>query len=257
MCVQCLCFPSVLSVAWSCPHPSAMHRHWFFAAQRLVAPLAGWLSVRVSGVRECSLILEHRDPPETVISLGFAEPVHHAERIALLLRERLERHALTSPVEWIRLRADRVEPIAATSAALFGATVPEATVGEILERIRARLGIETVQGLQSVAEHRPECATRYAMDGLADAPVSDLPRPLWLLPEPQALREERGRPATRDGGLRLLGNAERIESGWWDQDESAAPGDVRRDYFVALSPLGQLVWIFRDQTGWWLHGMFG
>ena len=62
----------------------------------------------------------------------------------------------------------------------------------------------------------------------------------------------------------LLGGPERIESGWWDSGEQRgerlrpsdpAPGDVRRDYFLARSPPGELCWIFRDATGWWLQGI--
>ena len=49
---------------------------------------------------------------------------------------------------------------------------------------------------------------------------------------------------------------ERIESGWWDG------ADVRRDYYVAESPAGELAWIFRDHCRgtddgeWFLHGLF-
>ena len=49
---------------------------------------------------------------------------------------------------------------------------------------------------------------------------------------------------------------ERIESGWWDGN------DVRRDYFVAESPSGERVWIYRDgrhgfgDGEWFVHGLF-
>jgi protein ImuB len=49
---------------------------------------------------------------------------------------------------------------------------------------------------------------------------------------------------------------ERIESGWWDGH------DVRRDYFVAESPAGEVAWIYRDHRygtddgEWFLHGVF-
>jgi protein ImuB len=77
------------------------------------------------------------------------------------------------------------------------------------------------------------------------------PRPLWLLTEPQPLSSllEKHPWVLRDG-------PERIESGWWDG------GDVRRDYFVAASPTGELAWIYRDHRygvddgEWFLHGVF-
>ena len=54
----------------------------------------------------------------------------------------------------------------------------------------------------------------------------------------------------------LRDGPERIESGWWDG------ADVRRDYFVAESPRGETVWIYRDHRygiddgEWFLHGVF-
>lgn len=80
-------------------------------------------------------------------------------------------------------------------------------------------------------------------------------RPLCLLPEPQALGEAGGRPQ-RGGPLRLVAGPERIESGWWDEGEPGAVGDVRRDYFIALSARAEWLWIFRSDAGWFLHGLF-
>ena len=65
------------------------------------------------------------------------------------------------------------------------------------------------------------------------------PRPLWLLAEPQPLEgEEQPR---YQGALELEEGPERIESGWWDGR------DVRRDYYVARTPAGVRVWIFRER----------
>jgi protein ImuB len=130
-----------------------------------------------------------------------------------------------------------------------------------LERLRARLGQEAVQVLTQRADYRPECATQaLAIDekltafSLSTATIKGA-RPLWLLPQPQALGEVAGRPCWH-GSLSLLSGAERLESGWWDEGENQATGDVRRDYFVARNPLGQWVWIFRDAQAWYLHGLF-
>ena len=54
----------------------------------------------------------------------------------------------------------------------------------------------------------------------------------------------------------LRDGPERIESGWWDG------ADVRRDYFVAETPRGEIVWIYRDHRygvddgEWFMQGMF-
>jgi protein ImuB len=92
-------------------------------------------------------------------------------------------------------------------------------------------------------------------------------RPLWLLAVAETLPEIGGRPHHCGGPLELLAGPERIESGWWDGGERRidagtpgsgieALGDVRRDYFIACSAQYECFWIFRDQAGWHLHGVF-
>ena len=53
----------------------------------------------------------------------------------------------------------------------------------------------------------------------------------------------------------LRDGPERIEAGWWDG------GDIRRDYYIAESPRGEMLWIYRDSVvapdgEWFLHGVF-
>ena len=62
--------------------------------------------------------------------------------------------------------------------------------------------------------------------------IRSLEEHLSATDSPQALAEVDGRPCRR-GPLKLLSGPERIESGWWDSGE--ASGDIRRDYFIALS----------------------
>jgi len=73
-------------------------------------------------------------------------------------------------------------------------------------------------------------------------------RPFWLLRRPNVLR----------GTItRILAGPERIESGWWDED------DQRRDYYVVETNLGQRAWAFVEtgmpadrRAPWMLHGWF-
>ena len=103
-------------------------------------------------------------------------------------------------------------------------------------------------------QQKPSVITSYSIHytKLYDLPAA--PRPLWLEEPPRALHERAGRPTHEGSPLRLLTRAERLESGWWDQGE--ATGDLRRDYFVASTPTGAWLWVFRDLRGWWLHGYF-
>lgn len=225
-----------------------------FAARRLVMALAGWLQARAAGLNECLFELVHEDVAPSPLPLGFATATRDPERLLRVLRERLDRLQLSAPVVELRLSATTIQPLPGRDAGLFGERDGEG-IAPVVERLRARLGHAAVYGLAVVAEHRPECATRAAdwpQPGSATTAVTGA-RPLWLLPTPRALAEQRGRPHD-DGPLRLLTRAERIESGWWDGGEGR--GDLRRDYFVALSTRDTWLWVFRDDRGWWLHGHF-
>ena len=225
-----------------------------FAARRLTGALAGWLNVRQAGLRECRLDLVHRQG-STPLPLRFAEATRDGSRFERVLRERLERLQLTAPVERLRLVVESVEPLAGASGGLFDQGRAKESMAALVERLRARLGEERVYGIIPVADHRPERASRQAAIG-GGGRITEGPRPFWLLAPPESLREVAGRPYRR-GPLMLLAGPERIESGWWDQDEGA--GDLRRDYFIALTGDARWAWIFRELRppgGWYLHGWF-
>jgi protein ImuB len=230
-----------------------------FAARRLTAALAGWLNVRQAGLRECRLDLVHRRGA-TPLPLRFAEATRDGNRFERVLRERLDRLQLTAPVERLRLVVESIELLPGSSGGLFDEGGAKEGMAALVERLRARLGEERVFGIAPVAEHRPECATECAT---CHAPVGNSviapvpPRPFWLLAQPESLAEIGGRPHRR-GPLTLLAGPERIESGWWDQAEGV--GDVRRDYFIALTRDQCWAWVFRELKtpgGWFLHGWFG
>ncbi|MBS1158018.1 MAG: hypothetical protein H6R15_437 [Proteobacteria bacterium] len=231
-----------------------------FAGQRLFAALAGWLQGRQLLVRACTLQLTHDDASSSDLVLRFAEPAADETRFARLLREHLGRLQLHGPVEALTLLADELVGKPGASAGLFEQPVAGEGLAVCLERVQARLGSAAVQVLGENPDYRPECAIRQSAPDVKAAPVAaagagHAARPLWLLPAPQALAEQGGRPHWQ-GPLNLLSRAERLESGWWDEGESGAAGDLRRDYFVAQNPRGQWLWVFRDGEGWFLHGLF-
>ena len=72
------------------------------------------------------------------------------------------------------------------------------------------------------------------------------------------LLERQSRPVLDGQPLQLLCGPERVESGWWD-------ALAARDYFIAQTSDGALVWIYRArlplsvadaEQGWFLHGRF-
>ena len=188
-----------------------------------------------------------------------------------LLAIRFDRLELPAAVIAIRLQGGRGQPLSASTGRLVfsrtGSQRREPLISHLVERLRARIGDESVHGIMTVAEHRPQHAWRAAKlfeqpshrhaTPLLAEPHSNssllLRRPLWMLPEPRPLGNEKGLPLYQ-GRLELLDGPERLETGWWDDD------GIARDYFVAANPAGMHLWIFRNrdrESGWYLHGMFG
>ena len=250
-----------------------------FGVNRLVQELATWLTARGLGVTRLQLTLAHerylrqRGLPATAVSFALGAPARMPAHLLGVLRERLARVALPAPVEAILLSSEETAPLAGRNLGLLPEDAAAAVEVPLVDRLRARLGEDAVMRVAPHAEHRPEqamrdvavsaaargkpAARRRAGSGPATAfgavagSLPDAPRPLWLLTEPQPLAHVfENRPwILRDG-------PERIESGWWDGV------DVRRDYFVAENPQGELMWIYRDHRygiddgEWFLHGVF-
>lgn len=235
------------------------------AIEPLLVELCSFLRQRVRGVELLDLRFVHRAMPETRVRLRFVEPATEAGRIAELLRERLARVELPEPVRSVRLRSGRLVEVRGEVADLFALRRGGAAgTPQLIERLRARLGAEAVQGLCLVPEHRPESAWKNedirlffrspppATGGSEKTGECPHFRPLWLLTEPKGLGgEEHPR---YEGPLELETGPERIESGWWDGR------DVRRDYYVARTQAGARLWVYRERGAggrWFLHGMFG
>lgn len=260
-------FPSHFDLRLELPVPVDNAEALLFASRRLVQALSGWLTTRQGGVRECMLLLEHRQCAATPVALRFAETLRDGVRIEAILRERLPRIILKTQVEALHLVADSVLDLPGQSQPLFRKDGAQAAaMPALMERLRARLGEAAVHGYTSIAEHRPECVSARRPTGRSHDAVSP-PRPLYLLQTPQTLSEQQGRPHHRNEPLVLLAGPERIESGWWDEGERNADdrptGDIRRDYFVALAPDQRWLWIYRECRadfdkggGWFLHGYF-
>ncbi|CAG8863775.1 Protein ImuB [Pseudomonas fluorescens] len=222
------------------------HQALLFPLRRLVNDLAAFLAGRDCGVQRFALFLEHAEGSDTCLQVGLLSAEREPSILFELARGRLEPLRITAPVRNLRLLADDLPAFVPQHQALFDARAQQVQPwAQLRERLRARLGDDAVQGLQVRADHRPECAWQGASEGSPGRmPVAPDSRPGWLLPQAQPIPET---------GLRLLGHAERIESGWWDG------ADVRRDYYRIETPAGQQGWAYRDlvEAGpLWLQGWF-
>jgi len=215
-----------------------------FAARRLLGELQGWLAGRGQGVLRFALRLGHHRREPTVCAFNLSVPTREAEALARIVRERLARETLSDRVEWLALASLETGQWQPQHGSLFGSDpIAPQVAGALLDRLRARLGAGAVHTLELAADHRPE---RASLPGAAvgAALVPDAARPLWLEAVPQPLRES---------GWVVLDGPERVESGWWDGQ------DTRRDYYVVRTGAGVLWWVYRDLGrggAWFRHGIF-
>jgi protein ImuB len=248
------------------------------AARRLLASLEGWLRARNAAAARIVLRVHHgtrrgRAVAPTEVELSLALPERDGERLARLLDERLARLALPGSARELELIVEHPQAFPASNASLLPPAVQPGERDEgclrLAETLHARMGEGRVFALQVREDHRPECGYRVVEVDARLSPaqragerpgervgVSGI-RPLLLLPCPRALPED-------EGPLSLLAGPERIEAGWWAQEGAQgaaqdAHAGVQRDYYVARTPRGQLLWIYRDLVppgNWFVHGLF-
>jgi len=215
-----------------------------FPLRRMLGELQGYLRAIDGGVQRFVVQLTHRQGV-TRVAVGLSTPERNAEIFFALTRERLERVTLAAPVIEIGLQADRFTSPTVRQNELFGGVNESAEqFQQVLDKLNARLGADTLQGCQLVADHRPEKAWAVSTPSAsATANAVIAPRPLWLLAEPQRIAA----PTT------ALNHPERIEGGWWDG------GDVTRDYYLMYATTGAGFCVYRDcaSNEWYLHGVCG
>lgn len=190
------------------------------------------------------LLLQGRDAQYRQL-LHSRDPLTSAELFLQLWRERLQRHPWGFAARHLQLRAMDTENWAGEQGAFWEQNLLREQ-GQLLDRLRARLGVDSIYRVRPRADHRPEYAWHSVVpeDSETNTALPDLrPRPLWLLPEPipvSVLHE----PETTE--------LERIEGGWWDGH------DVSRDYFRWRRSDGAECWVFRDRRSarYFLHGYF-
>lgn len=216
-----------------------------FPLRRLLAEFREYLVARDTGVQDFRLELGHEGLAPSVLAVGMGSASRDATHFQVLLRERFERTPLAAPVRAMTLAADRfVSPRARQLDFLERRGSEDEEWGALLDRLRARLGPETVRSLGLAADYRPEkswCSLPPGAAAVVGAPHGR-DRPVWLLPEPRPLAAM----------PRCVAGPERIEGGWWDGL------DVTRDYYVAEGGAGARLWVYRERAtgGWFLQGLW-
>ncbi len=139
-------------------------------AQLLLARLLAWADASRARVAGFSLLMHHeprrrRDagmPTHSTLDIALAEPMADAKHLHSLLAEHLGRLPLAAPALELSLHCAHLVAGTAPSGELFASRSSEREgLSRLVERLQARLGAAQVQSLAPVADHRPECGTRW------------------------------------------------------------------------------------------------
>ncbi|MFK7957496.1 MAG: DNA polymerase Y family protein [Lysobacterales bacterium] len=216
-----------------------------FAVQRLLKELEDFLRARDQALASFELGLQYSHGETLWLKFGLLELERDAQRLLSLGQERLNQLKLQAPVRQIILRAAQLFDHAPIAADLFASSQPLNELNRLLERLRSRLGEQSVCGVSGWADYRPEKATRSwpVNEASAEGMAVSNERPVWILDQPEPLSDCPGQ---------IVKGPERIESGWWDGS------DIRRDYYVVEKPQGQRLWVYQDcrSKAWFKHGLF-
>jgi len=210
----------------------------------MLREFSGFLIARDTAVQRFRLVFMHRECKPTELSIGISIPERNNEKFFALVREQLERIALPAPTIELALHASEFAAPTGLQNDLLSSSVQQAEdLSHTIDRITARLGEDRIHTVLPAPDHRPESSWKTAAYGEKAAGLKFPSRPLWLLPEPKPLQ---------NCGIPTDGRPERIESGWWDDQ------DVQRDYYVVRTNEGAQLWVFKDlqSSTWYLHGFW-
>ena len=270
------------------------------AFQKLISQIIPQLVGRGSGARRVDVDLLRAHAPSVRKMILLSRPSRDPVNLFNLFRCALEglelpSHDCVSRIcdegfSGLRVTVPLFEPVGDEQISLLDHEryAGQAELDRLIERLRVRLGNDSVIRLKLVESYVPERTWENSNDEIrmtnqirnpnnrmtkrnSDRPFHHSsfefrhsPSPLHLFPVPIEVRvmvtpseDAEGKPAafTHDGAAHQIAHAvgpERIAGRWWDGH------DKTRDYFDVADITGRRFWLFRvTQTGrWYLHGTF-
>ena len=236
--------PETFSQAFDLPLEAPDTQSLTFPLNRLMNALGGYLKNRDLGVQTLVITMYHHRHAPTVQTMQFLDATANTSHLLKVATERLGNTALPEPITRLNLHASNLSSVDRAGKDLFQKSQAQAdSVEQVLDKLMARLGKESLYTAMPHEDHRPEKAWMAALLETRKAPTSWPARPLWLLHEPRLATEP----------LQISSSTERIENGWWGDT------DVRRDYFIARNRGGSHFWVYRhrrDDERFYIHGIF-
>lgn len=230
------------------------------------------------GARVLRLALYRVDGEATLIDISLSRPTRSAEHVARLIDLKLERFEAFIDSGFgfealgLSITATESMDLKQTEFGVFDDSDKSERRAELVDRLKQRLGPQSVRQIKPLASHLPERAEMpCAANEMPEWPQPDDTRlrPLILLPraeeaEVMALVPE-GPPRhfrwRREAHtVREAQGPERIAAEWWRDGEQRPT----RDYYVVEDEAGQRFWLYREglygrETNtprWFVHGLF-
>ena len=203
-----------------------------------------------------------RDSSEVKVPI-FLSGANNISVILRILEEKLKNKRFREPFDSIRLSLDEVENMRSDNLNILHKTEQsnmDLLCDQFIDLIRSRYGEKSLYVLNSKEEHVPEYSFTYChfFDGkqnessFPDGALPKIKRPIWFVDPPVRLIVKDNKPFY-DGHLLTFSGRERIVSDWWNGEE------IARDYFVAESYSGMVLWIYRElgrKKNWFFQGLF-
>ncbi|WP_069301229.1 Y-family DNA polymerase [Neptunicoccus sediminis] len=278
----------------SLPDPIGLQDDITAGVDRLLPPLCERLRKAGRGARQLRLWCFRTDHTVQIIEIGLARPNHDSDRIRPLLLLRLPDIEAGFGIDTLRLEAFVTEPLSNIQHKGHADAVAAArerrdntdTMSDLLGRLGARIGLDSLTRLHPADSHIPEkTATRMAAAYCAPAkdwPETYLHRPVTLFPPEivTPVEEQAAPPAVatvppasgpmppppcfrwrrREFHIRSVSGPERISPEWWLDDPNWRSGT--RDYWQVETRTGERLWLFETKTrtrsgDWFCQGDFG
>ena len=239
------------------------------ALQRLLDTLCLRLENEGLGLRSAVFKAYRVDGNIQQIEIGTGHPSRNDSHIFKLFEHKIVTLEPALGFELFVLEAPKVESITAEQAAMWNAASQNnIKVAELLDRITIRTGSDAIVRYLPVEQYWPERAVKPASPMWKKREThwqTDLPRPIHLLPKPEAIEVTAVLPDYPPMHFRYKGKMyavaksdgpERIEQEWWHSD------GLYRDYYCVEDELGARYWLFRSgpyaagRPEWFIHGFF-
>ena len=256
--------PPTFSTTYDLPYKVKSLDRLLPLADELISQLCEFLRNRDLSTSHLILSLYHEKHKWTDININLRQANRCHKSILMLLETHFTNLIIPAPIVAMKIIVKKFDDFMGLNEPLLAKDKPsleqhtDSNLNQFIDLLKARLGAQFINSVQTVAEHIPEYATQLLaydnINGVKQKPKSAplMPRPFWLLNKPKQLVLRSGKLYNHKS-ITIISGPERIESRWWSD------ADVRRDYYIALEQNGSRLWIYRERNRrkiWYLQGYF-